>query len=625
MTTPMPELFTDDDASTEEMWRAAVEKALKGAFFDRLRSKTEDGLGIAPLYQRDSSAIAEQGRPAGARWRIVQRVDHPDGKSANAIALKDLENGADGLELVVAGAANAYGYGLTDRRAAGFEAALQGVYLDGIRVRLSSGPHGRGTAPALADAVEKLGYAPSSVCIDFALDPIGALAHRGDLADPWEIVAANLANTADDLRARGFAGPIVSADGRPYHNAGATEAQELAAIMATAVAYLRAFEASGWSLEDAASAIGFSVSVDADQFMGIAKIRALRRLWNRIQEASGIQPAPASVHVETSWRMMTRRDPWVNMLRTTVSAFAAGVGGADSLSVLPFTSALGLPDEFARRVARNTQAILLEESNLFRVADPGSGAGFIETMTDELAQSAWTLFQDIESKGGIVAALQSDEPQNRIAEANAARNKDIDKRKRAITGTSEFPNIDEKPVAMLDVAPVTGAAPNSDAAVRITPLAPIRLAEPFEALRDAAERHEAATGTRPTVFLANLGRIADFTARSTWIKNLFEAGGIAALSNEGFAGADAAAKAFSDSGAAIVCLCSADTVYADMAEDAAAALKAAGAKHVYLAGKPGDNEAALRSAGVDTFVFAGCDIVDTLRQAQSHLGMTESG
>lgn len=412
------------------------------------------------------------------------------------------------------------------------------------------------------------------------------------------------------------------ADGRPYHNAGATEAQELAAVAATALSYLRCHEAAGVALDEAAKSIGFCVAVDADQFIGIAKIKALRRLWSRIAEASGLPAPNTRIHAETAWRMMTRRDPGVNMLRTTVAAFAAGVGGADSLTVLPFTSALGLPDAFARRVARNTQAILLEESNLYRIADPASGSGFVETMTDQLAQSAWRLFQDIERLGGMVAALRQGALHDRIAEADTERRRQIDKRKRPITGTSEFPDIGEKPVAALDVDAHAPPRRHDAAAIVVEPFKTRRLSEPYEMLRDAADDHAKATGGRPLVFLANLGRIADFTARSTWSKNLFEAGGIEAATNDGFSEVDAAARAFADSGAKLACICSSDGIYAELAEPVARALKTAGATFVYLAGKPGDNEASWRMAGIDGFVFAGCDIVDVLENAQDILGVT---
>jgi len=614
-----------ENSFTESDWRDAVEKALKGAAFETLISKTDDTISIRPLYQSARDAVAQAGRATGTRWRITQRIDHPNPAEANRLALGDLAGGADALDLVFADSASAFGYGLRNADTVMLKTALSGVFLDGIHIRLSPGPHGSRVAPAFAETVVALGYAPSSIDVDFGLDPIGALATRGDLAERWSQVAPRIAALISDLKSRGFTGRFLSADGRPYHGAGATEAQELAAVLATGIAYLRALEAAGIELDEAAAAIGFAVAVDADQFLGIAKVRALRRLWSAACQACGLEAPVAHIHAETSWRMMTRRDPWVNMLRTTVAAFAAGIGGVNSLSVLPFTAALGLPDGFARRVARNTQTMLLEETNLYRVADPAAGSGFVETLTEDLAAEAWAGFQEIERAGGIVAALTEGSLQRRISEARAKRRAAIEKRRKPITGTSEFPNIAEKPVITLPVAPWPAAQPHADAALRIEPLPQVRLAEPFEALRDASEAHAAKTGTAPRAFMANLGRIADFTTRSTWMKNLFEAGGIEAPGNDGFTDVSTVARAFRDSGAGIACLCSSDAVYAEMAADVARALKEAGAAHVVLAGRPGDQEDALRSAGVDGFVFAGRDIITALQEAQDAIGVARKG
>ena len=249
------------------------------------------------------------------------------------------------------------------------------------------------------------------------------------------------------LAARGFIGPFCAADGRMIHAAGGTDAQELAFALAQALAALRALEAGGLALDDARRAIGFRIAVDADQFASICKLRALRRLWARVEESCGLQPLPAHVEAETAWRMMTRRDPYVNALRTTTAAFAAGVGGADAVVALPFTQALGLPDAQARRLARNAQLILIEEANLWRVADPAAGAGGYEALTDALAQKAWELFQEIERAGGLGASLASGAFASRVSEARAALVRDVARRKLPITGTSEYPNLAEAPGA----------------------------------------------------------------------------------------------------------------------------------------------------------------------------------
>jgi methylmalonyl-CoA mutase len=357
-------------------------------------------------------------------------------------------------------------------------------------------------------------------------------------------------------------------------------------------------------------------SVSAE-FLTIAKFRSVRKLWARVEAACGLPPKPTYVAAETAWRMMTKRDVAVNMLRATIAVAAAGLGGADSITALPHTAALGLPDAFARRIARNTQLILLEESNLAKVSDPAAGSGAIEDLTGKLCAAAWKQFQEIEAAGGAWAALESGLVQKNIAAVRAERQKAAARRKDAITGTSDYPNLDEKAATVLDVARVT-APKESAAAISIEPLPRLRLADPFETLRDKSDPILAKSGARPKVFLANLGKVADFTARAMFAKNFYEAGGIEALGNDGFKDQAAMIAAFKASGAKLACLCSSDAVYALQAAEAAKALTAAGAT-VHLAGRPGENEQNWRQAGVNSFIFVGCDVVSTLQAAHDIL------
>lgn len=604
---------------TREQWIKLVDGVLKGAPFDRrLVGSTYDGLRIEPLYAK-AEAAAPIARAGVGAWNVLARVDDPDTKRAQGQALVDLENGATGLQVTFAGAVGANGFGVRDGSAETVAALFEGVVLDaGIRIELDLSIGCKDAATALADLVAARGLDPAACDIGFGFDPMGQFALLGGGPVDWRTLAPMFAGLAGNLVGRGFTSPVCAADGRIVHAAGGSEAQELAFALASALAYLRAMEAGGIPLEKARAAIGFRLAADADQFLTVAKFRALRRLWAGVEQACGLEPAPLRLHAETAWRMTTRRDPWVNLLRTTVAVFAAGVGGADSVAVLPFTQALGLPDAFARRVARNTQLVLLEESNLARVADPAAGAGGIEALTSDLADTAWSLVQDIEKRGGLDAALADGSFQAAVAGVRGEREKAIARRKDAITGTSEFPNVNEAPVSVLAPLPV-GTKPGFG---RFAPLAPMRLAEPFETLRDAAD----AAPRRPVVFVATLGPIAEFTARATFAKNLFEAGGIAAPVPEGFLSGDvtdvaALTAAFRASGASIACLCSSDERYAREAEPVARALKGSGASALWLAGRPGDQEAALRAAGIDGFVFVGCDVLATLRQAHATLGL----
>jgi len=605
-------------AATREAWLKLVDGVLKGAAFEkRLVSRTYDGLTIQPLYSRVADARPVVGRAPGMPWTVMQRVDHPDPAAANAQALHDLEKGATGLTIVCKGSINANGYGL-DSSLETLERVLDGIYLDaGVTIDFNVAAETRDAAKNFAALMKKRGIAPETVDMRAALNPLGHTAATGSTVRPWNELAPYFADLVKGLASEGFRGPFAVADGRVVHSAGGSEAQELAFALGCAVTYLRALEASGVPLDAARRMIYFRLAADADQFLSIAKFRAVRKLWARVEQACGLSPAPSYVSAETAWRMMTRRDPYVNMLRTTVAVFAAGVGGADAIAVLPFTAALGLPDSFARRLARNTQLVLLEESNLAKVTDPTAGSGVIENLTLQLCAAAWTLFQEIEKAGGAAAALEQGLIQSRVAATRTEREKNVARRRDALTGTSEFPDIHEAAVHVLDVVPQT--TPKTEA--RFAPLPRIRLAEPFEALRDASDRALAKTGARPKVFLANLGKLSDFTARTLYARNFFEAGGIEAISNDGFASREEMITAFKASDAKLVCLCSSDNVYDVAAVEAAAALKLAGAEHIYLAGRPGDLKDALKAAGVRDFIYVGCDVLATLRAAHDNLGL----
>jgi methylmalonyl-CoA mutase len=608
--------FAEFPPANREQWLSLVAGVLKGApFKQRLVSRSYDGIAIAPLYARDPRARMVLGRDAGAPWRVVQRIDLPDPAAANAQALHDLENGATALALVFAGTIGAYGYGLRGDDAVAH--VLAGVVLDaGVAIDVQAGPQSAQVARQLTEAVARRGVAPAAASINFGFDPLGDLAAGVADALPWQ--AGDFAAAVKELAARGYRGPFAVADGRVIHNAGGSEAQELAWLLATALAYLRALEGSGVALGDAAHMLSFRLAADADQFLTTAKFRALRKLWTRVEQACGLPPAPAFIAAETAWRMTTRHEPFVNMLRATVAVVAAGLGGADSIAVVPHTAAIGLPDSFARRIARNTQLILLEESNLARVADPAAGAGALESLTHDLCVAAWGLFQEIEKAGGAAAALAQWLIQAKVAAVRAGRERAVARRKDALTGTSEFPNIAEAPVDVLLPSPLVPSG-SSPAEAEAAPLPCRRLAEPFEALRDASDRFLEQTGARPRIFLANIGRLADFTARATYAKNFFEAGGIEAVTNDGFGSRDDMLAAFNASGARLACLCASDEVYAAEAVGAAETLRAAGAGRVYLAGRPGSSEAVLRAAGVSTFIYIGCDVVATLTAAHDVL------
>ncbi|MBU6528610.1 methylmalonyl-CoA mutase subunit beta [Methylocystis sp. MJC1] len=600
----------------EEQWRRLVDKALKGGSFDSLISKTYDGVAIAPLYARATTQSPRALRRTPGRWSILGRVDLADADAANKFALEDLEGGADGLHIVFAGSQGAYGAGLTNDSDETIAHLLANIRLDyGVPVLIEASPRAPNAVGAVMRYVDSHHIEPSITRISFGLDPLGLQALHGFAPAPWREGAKTFAEAAKTIAKAGFANGAVVADARAIHAAGGSETQELAFALSAGVAYLRALTDNGLDIETARSLIALRFAADADEFLGVAKFRAARRLWARIEEACGLAPKPVLIFAETAWRMMSRRDPWNNILRGTLATFSAAIGGADTITVLPFTQAFGAADGFARRLARDTQLVLQDESHIDVVDDPTSGAGGFEALTQEICERAWAAFQEIEAEGGLAAALEKGAFQGRVAATAGERAKKVARSREKVIGANEFPDIHEK---ALDIAaPYDASRLGADApagALKSAPLAPHRLAEPFERLRDNSDAFAEKTGSRPKVFLANLGSVAAFTARANYAKNFFEAGGIEAVFGPETESAAGVVDAFRASGAKLACLCSSDKIYADAAEPAATALKAAGAK-LYSAGRPGEMEQKLRNSGVTEFIYVGCDMYDVLQRA----------
>lgn len=593
---PALSLAADFPAATDAQWLRLVDKVLAGADFDKkLVARTYDGLAIKPLYTRaDWRAEGDpSGFPGGAPftrggtalgntvsgWDIRQAHGGDDLRAVNKSILEDLERGVTSIVLRTGGLDTAEA----------MDQALANVLLNIAPVCLESAGQTLPPAEQLMGIVTARGAA-KVFAGNFGLDDLG-----NGLTDIAALGPAAARVARDFPKARAF-----NVRGTVYHAAGAADAQELGCAVATALAYVRNMAAAGMDVDTACGQIAFTLAADADFFLSIAKFRALRKLWARVAEVCGAGERTAPVAACTASRMVSRRDPWVNVLRTTVACFAAGVGGADAVTVLPFAHTT-----LARRVARNTQIVLQEEASLAKVVDPAGGAWMFERLTDELAGLAWAFFQEIEGAGGMERALSSGLVADKIAAVQAERAKNIARRKDPITGVSEFPNIAEPDATPLrDSAPVSG-------------LKPIRLAGGFERLRDASDAFKARTGQRPRILLANLGAAADFTARVGFAKNLFEAGGIEAVAGAGGVNPDDMLRDFAHSGAAFAVICGADAAYAEHAAGVAKALKNAGAAMVYLAGRPGDQEAALRAAGVDEFVFMGSDVLAMLERAHA--------
>jgi methylmalonyl-CoA mutase len=647
-------LAADFPPASDAQWMKLLEKVLAGAPFEKkLVAKTYDGLSIRPLYTRADwpSANDPSGLPGGAPfvrggtvlasavngWDIRQAHGHPDPATANKEILQDLENGVTSIVLRLCPQGT---NGVATNSYADLAKTLDGVMLDLAPVHLEGYPS-LVFAAYLIKLLGKRGQG-ASFAGNFGLDVLSVFAAKGRITSDPGTARARVADLASYTAKHLPNARTYNVSSVVYHSAGASEAQELACVIASAVEYLRAMTENGLTIDAAVRQIAFTITADADMFLSIAKIRALRKMWARVAEASGAAERSTAITAITAPRMMSKRDPWVNILRATVACFSAGIAGADAVTVLPFDSALGVPSDLGRRIARNTQTVLQEESGLGKVIDPAGGAWMFETLTDELADKAWSVFQDIERQGGMMKALMAEFISAKIAGVQVERAKNLAKRKDALTGVSEFPNVHEAPVAIAKTSakapttaapaltlPETGGGKLTEAFVAaaetapvasylaalkggtgasITPLPNVRLAQDFEKLRDTADAYS----RRPKVYLANIGTVADFTARATFAKNLYEAGGFETVAGAGGTDTASLAKDFKASGASFAAICSTDAVYAEHAVTAAKTLKDAGASAIHLAGRGGELEAALKGAGVDDFIFIGCDVLGVL-------------
>ncbi|GAA3805289.1 methylmalonyl-CoA mutase family protein [Sphaerisporangium flaviroseum] len=603
--TVQPEEFhpaADFPPGTREDWRRLALGVLRrsGAEVDSpeeaLAFTTYDGVTLSPLYDA-ADLPGDPGVPGAAPfirgvraaggalsgWDVRQRHADPDPARTREAVLADLENGVTSIWLVL-------GDGGLDPAA--LPQVLDGVYLDLAPVVLDAGARTAEAAEAFLRLAAERGIASAGA--NLGADPIGLRAATGTAVPPAGAVElARRAREVPSVRA-------ITVDATPYHDAGGSDAEELGCSIATGVAYLRALTDGGLTVEEAFGQIEFRYAATADQFLTIAKFRAARALWARVAEACGVPAHGGQVqHAVTSSAMMTGRDPWVNMLRTTLACFGAGVGGADAVTVQPFDARLGLPDTFARRIARNTQSLLVEEANVARVVDPAGGSWYAERLTADLAGKAWEWFQEIERAGGAEAALERLVPE-RLAATWARRSRNIARRRDPITGVSEFPHVDER-------RPAREPAPERPGGG----LPRVHYAQGFEELRDAADRAEA----RPVVFLATIGPVAASTARASFAANLFQTGGIATVLSGPSTDPAEIAEAFRRGGTTVACLCSSDRLYDEHAAAVAAELRRAGARKVWLAGK-GEHE------GVDARLYAGCDVLDVLRTTFDDLGVT---
>lgn len=560
------------------------------ALYTAFDSLPEQALPGEWPYVRGADAL----RDVNSGWKVAEAFPGNSG-DANAAVLAALTDGVSALVLRV---------GRSGVVPAQLDQLLAGVYLDLVPVIVDAGADYAVAADVLLRLAAQLDAARRrTVSIDLGADPLTAPLSRRAAPSLDDVVA--IASRV----ARGSGVRAITVDGPAFHNLGASAAWELGGAISAAVTYLRVLNQSGLAIAPALRQISLRLAADDDQFMTIAKVRAARQLWARVAEVVG-EPecGAATVHAETSLPMMTQRDPWVNMLRTTLAAFGAGVGGADTVLVLPFDVAIpggfpGMGVSFSRRIARNTQLVLLEESHIGRVLDPAGGSWFVEDLTEELAQQAWQHFQAVEERGGFIDAR--DYLADQIAEISARRIDDIAHRRTAITGVSEYPNLGEPPLPPIDSLPVIH-----------------RYAAGFEALRDRSDAYLSQTGRRPSALLLPLGPLAEHNIRATFASNLLASGGIEAI-NPGPVDADGVANAVSAAGSpAVAVICGTDKCYHDQLSGVVEAARAAGVSQVYLAGPQKavgdlDDQGAYRP---DEFLTAKIDAVEALSNLLTRLG-----
>ena len=578
-------------AATREAWLELVEQTLGGKPFSTLTTTTLDGIEIQPLYDGEGAGEAEFSEVAAesAEWEVLAFCDLT---GVAHIALAEIEGGADGIVLHL------------DRQFAAedLKTVISAIAKGNNKVRLAfdAGPWWQSAAFAFAQLAEAGGgELLADLKISLRADPIAALARYGTMGEgSLTDLAVKKPEALAHVR-------TVGVDASIFSDAGASEAQEVACSLAAGVWYLRELTEAGINIDAACGELEFTYATTADQFATIAKLRAARQCWNRIAEASEASPAARRQrqHAITSRSMLTRYDPMVNVLRSTVAAFAAGVAGVDSQCVLPYDIAIGAPSQDSRRLARNISHILTEESRIGHVADPARGSAYVAELTRSIAEKAWDLFQKIEAEGGtggngIVAALEDGTIGRWLGDSWQQRAERIAHRKDPICGVSEFPVLDE---AAPSKASWTINNPNALLPMR-------RLSEPFENLRDAV----AASGTEPKVFLASLSSLAEDSARLAFTENLLAAGGISTQIGS--------AAEFESKNFTMAVLCSSDKVYAEQAHEATATLRAAGCQWIYLAGRPkGDLAEITKAAGIDGTLYAGCDAMALLEEVLKRL------
>ncbi len=698
-------LFDAFDAPSVEQWQEETVAALKGIPYEKLHTRTYEGVTLQPIYRRaDAAGIAHQhtlpGKPPYVRgatasgyleapWLVAQGISAGSPAAFNKALRHDLERGQAAVNLAVDAATRAGldpdqaraeqigADGLSIAIADDFATALDGVELAKTPIFVQTGTSAFALGALLAAAVQRQGAAPMQLSGCLGSDPLGQLASAGQLPCSLSRAYDEMAELTAWAQINAPKLDTIVVDGSATHNGGGNAVQELAFALATGVEYLSAMQARGIDIDTTASHMRFVFALGGNFFMEVAKLRAARLLWSQIVAAFGgsDEAQKMTIHAQTARWNKTAIDPYVNMLRVTTEAFAGAVGGVGSMAVAPFDDVVRPADEFARRIARNTQLVLQSETNVGRVIDPAGGSWYVEQLTDQLARDAWSLFQDIEGQGGMLAALEAGSPQAQIAETAAKRTANLETRRDVLVGANMYPNLTEIPLevvgtdaearafveqrlaqmaeqrkadqpislstpadaepGMLMVQAIAAAEAGAtlgqlSQALRgdgtdtetptIVPIPQARIAEPFEALRAAANRFAERTGAAPRVFLANMGPLAQHKPRADFTTGFLAVGGFECDSPPGFETPEEAADAALAAGAEAVVICSTDATYPEIVPPLVARIKASRPEMmVLLAGYPREQVEAFKAVGVDEFIHirANCYAINRLLQEET--------
>ena len=614
-------LFEKFPPVSTEKWLEKITADLKGADFrKKLVWKTRDGLEVMPFYRQDDlDKLHHRGflpgdypyvrgaRVADNTWLVRQDITVSDYKAANAKALDILMRGVTSL-----------GFVIEDPQSISFEnisQLLSGIHLESVELNFMTAGMARELLKAIESALLAVRADMKKVRLSIAANPLGRFAENGKLCIPVE---QGLDYLAELVREAGMIPGIkcVEPSGTLFSNAGTGPVAELAYTLSLGNEYMAALTSRGISPETAATAMKFTFGIGPDFFPEIAKLRAARMLWAVIVRAYGPKSEEAAlmhIHSVTGRWNKTLYDPHVNMLRTQTEAMSAVLGGVESITVEPFDSVFRTADQFSERIARNQQLLLMEESHLDKVADPGAGSYYIEELTSMIADEAWKLFLEIENEGGFLQALKNGTIRNRIDAAAGTRKDDVARRKEILLGTNQYPGFREQTASPHDPGRLFPAsAPGQDE--EVTPIRPSRGAEEFEKLRLATER----APHRPLAFMLTIGNPAMRSARAQFSSNFFAVAGYEVMNNNGFETVSEGVNAALDAKADIIVICSSDDDYAIVAHDIFKMI--AGRALVVVAGTPPCMDS-LKAEGLKHFISVRSNVLETLQMFNRILGI----